>query len=294
MLGLADPGDTWGISGPDFLVAYLGALGVFLVGGVIARLIITSAGGASTTRTPTAGEAAILQGGRSRALYASLAGLHAAGAVGLRGAGAVGLGERGALTATGPVPTAGSRLDHAIHDAAGRGVRVTDLAADHSVRSALDQLDADIERSAWVLDSSRRSQARLGGWLLVTLGGFGFVRLIAGIANDKAVGFVAALAIVAVIVGGILLRVPRMSPTGKQAIAQARRANAHLAPYQSPAWSTYGMAGAAMGVALFGTAAIWAADPAFAGEAGIRRSADSGGSGWIGDSGGSGGSADGG
>ncbi len=286
MLDLAAPGDTWGISGPDFLTVYLGALAVFFAAAIVIRLRVTRSDHGGDAGQPTPGEIAMLEGGRSRAMYASIAGLRAVGAVGT--------GARGALTVTGPVPPGMTRLDHAVHDAAGRGVRVTNLIADHRVASTLDELGAEIERSGWALDSTKRSSARLGGWMLLGLGGFGIVRMVAGIANDKAVGFIVVLAAIAFFAGAMLMRVPRQSAAGKRAIAQARRRHAHLAPSQAPAWSTYGMAGAAMGVALFGTSALWAADPAFAGEAGIRRSTDTGGSAWTGDSGGSGGGGSGG
>ena len=288
MLDLAAPGDTWGISGPDFLAVYLGALAVFFATAVVIRLQVTRSDHGGDGQ-PTPGEIAMLEGGRSRAMYASIAGLRAVGAVGV--------GERGALTVTGPMPPGMTRLDHAVHDAADRGVRVTNLIADHRVASSLDELTTEVERSGWALDSAKRSRARLGGWLLLGLGGFGIVRKVAGVANDKAVGFIIVFTAIAIFAGAMLMRVPRQSAASKRAIAQARRTHAHLAPSHSPAWSTYGMAGAAMGVALFGTTALWAADPVFAGEAGIRRGVESSSYGAAaagGDSGGGGGSCGGG
>lgn len=63
---------------------------------------------------------------------------------------------------------------------------------------------------------------------------------------------------------------------------------AHLSPTQAPASGTYGAAGAAMGVALFGTASLWALDPAFAAQAEIQRNYASASSGGYSDGGGHG------
>jgi hypothetical protein len=67
-----------------------------------------------------------------------------------------------------------------------------------------------------------------------------------------------------------------------------RRSSKHLRPDSSPSWSTYGPGAAALGVGLFGTAAIWAADPAFAADAEIQRQSI-GSNGWTGGSDGGGG-----
>ena len=60
-----------------------------------------------------------------------------------------------------------------------------------------------------------------------------------------------------------------VADAGQAVLAESRTRSRHLAPSLAPSWATYGVAGAAMGVALYGTAAIWAADPAFAGAAGL-------------------------
>jgi hypothetical protein len=53
--------------------------------------------------------------------------------------------------------------------------------------------------------------------------------------------------------------------------------------------ATYGAAGAALSVGLFGTMALWAADPAFAANVAMVQSAGSGGGGGSSDGGGCGG-----
>jgi hypothetical protein len=54
-----------------------------------------------------------------------------------------------------------------------------------------------------------------------------------------------------------------------RAVRELRETYPHLAPQHSPAMATYGARGAALSVALFGGAALWAMDPSFAPAAGI-------------------------
>src|SRR5690606_17546898 len=126
------------------------------------------------------------------------------------------------------------------------------------------EIQAAAERTGWLVDAGQRRLARLGGLLLVGLGLIGFARVVAGSMNDKPVLGILALAVVALGTGAYLIRVPRHTDAWRRVVAELRRRNRHLAADQYPAWSTYGAAGAALGVALFGTAVIAAANPAFA------------------------------
>jgi hypothetical protein len=60
-------------------------------------------------------------------------------------------------------------------------------------------------------------------------------------------------------------------------MSSVRQSYQHLSPGQSPSYATYGAAGAAMGVALYGAASLYTMDPAFAAEAEIQRISASGG-----------------
>jgi uncharacterized protein (TIGR04222 family) len=271
MLDLAAPEDTWGIAGQDFLNAYIGALAVFVVAAIALRIAATRGSGDTYPPQPTPNQVALLEGGPARAVYAALAGLRAAGIVEI--------GELRQLMVTGPAPAGLSRLDHAVYDAARRNVQVRSLEADPAVRSALAELADAVGRAGWVVEASRRSRARLGAWLVLGLAVFGLVRIAAGIANDRDVLYLVALASIAFVAGIYLLQVPRRSAAGRRAVATVRSAHGHLAPSQAPAWATYGLSGAAMGVALYGTTSLWAADPEFAEQAGIRQGTDTGSSG---------------
>jgi uncharacterized protein (TIGR04222 family) len=259
---IAATADTWGISGSAFLGGYLAAAGAFLVIALVMRAVATAGGGTSLSK-PTPGQLALLGGSRNLPIHSSLAGL--------RTAGVVDVGPAGELHVTGPAPTGLSRLDHAVYDAASRHVQASRLIYDSAVSTAVEQVEDELRRAGWVVDGERAGRARLGSWLLLGLALFGVIRIAAGLANDRPVGFLLIAVIAVAIVGLLLRRLPRLTAAGKRAVAEARREYSHLNPSLSPSWATYGMAGAAMGVALYGTTAFWAADPAFAESAGVER-----------------------
>jgi uncharacterized protein (TIGR04222 family) len=263
MAVIAAPGDTWGISGPDFLAVLAGAAVVFGLLALMDRLLITRRETGSPRRRAEPVEVAYLNGGAATAVHASLAGLRAAGLVAVA--------PTGALNITGTLPAGVSRLDHAVYEAGGRRVQANRLLADAQVSTAAEAVRAGLVDAGWVLDDDQRARARRGGWLLLALGAFGFVRIIAGALNAKPTGYLAMLTVTVVIVGLLLLRVPKRTAAGSRILGEARRSFAHLAPKYSPSWATYGLVGGAMGVALFGTQALWAADPVFAADAGLRR-----------------------
>lgn len=269
MVTIAAGSDTWGISGPDFLRIYVGAIALAVVAAIVLRLLATRENSATPIQPPTPAEVAYLHGGAERAVYSSLAGLRAVGVVDV--------GNLKELVVTGPAPVGLTRLDHAVYEAAGRHVQASRLAEEAGVRSALTTLDDDVRRAGWLLDGDARAKLRLGSYLVLAVVVLGVVRMGAGLANDKPVATLLLLVILAVVAWLLLRRVPRLSGSGKRAIGSARTANPHLSPQQAPAWSTYGLTGAAMGVALYGTAALWAADPAFASAAGLRQQSGGGG-----------------
>jgi uncharacterized protein (TIGR04222 family) len=255
--------DTWGISGPDFIRDFAAALAIIFVVALTVRLRITRSSTGPAERVPTPTEVAMLAGGRGRAVYSALAALRAAGVVGP--------GESGVLSATGPAPAGVSRLEFAVYSAATRQARTRRLEEDYAVRPALDELTQELTTAGWLLDPEQRRRARLGAYLVLTLGAVGVARIVAGLGNNKPVSYIVLLTMLTFVIGLCFMAVPRASAAGRAAVAAIRGQHAHLAPKQSPAWSTYGMTGAAMGVALYGTSAIWAADPSFAAQAGVIR-----------------------
>ncbi|NJP32460.1 TIGR04222 domain-containing membrane protein [Micromonospora thermarum] len=267
MTVLAAPSDTWGIPGPVFLRLYLLAAAVLVIGTLVQRARVL--GGESTDAGPLGPQqVAYLNGGEQLAVWTSLGGLRSSGAISARGR---------RLTTGGPLPAGVTPLDQAIHVAAGRGVHTRDLRQDQWVRSALDQLRTALEQRGLALTAERRAALRLGPMLLVALLAVGTLRFFAGVANDRPVGWLFLIQFPLLFVTILLFRRPWRTRAADRQLRQLRREHTYLAPRSAPAYSTYGAAGAAMGVALFGTATLWAMDPGFAEQAEIQRQAMSAG-----------------
>ncbi|MFD0823862.1 TIGR04222 domain-containing membrane protein, partial [Micromonospora zhanjiangensis] len=179
----------------------------------------------------------------------------------LRSADAVGIAPDGMLTTTGPMPTGSTPLDQAVYNAAGKRIRARDLTGDQWVRTALDELRQDLVRRGLAVDPARRGLALIFQLLTWTLLGLGAFRLVNGLSNGKPIGYLLITVVGLAICFALTGRTPRRTRAGSAAVASLRDRNRHLAPNKSPAYTTYGSAGAAMGIALFGTASLWAMDP---------------------------------
>ncbi|MDY7088914.1 MAG: TIGR04222 domain-containing membrane protein [Actinomycetota bacterium] len=271
--------DTWGISGPAFLTYFIAAgVAIAIIASFHRRALFRGDRGA-TVDSLGPQQVAYLNGGDRLAVYSSLGGLRAAGAIGT-GAGRT-------LVQTGPLPAGVTPLDSAIHNAAARGVRSRDLHDDQWVASALEQLRDHLERNGLAVSAGRTREARLwalGGVALVVVG---IARIVAGASNNKPVLFMIFATIAAFILTLTLLRGRRYATdAANRSMRDLRRKHDHLAPRHNPSYATYGATGAAMGVALYGGAALYSMDPAFAAEAEVQRIAATGGaSGSSGDGG---------
>ncbi|MEU7974617.1 TIGR04222 domain-containing membrane protein [Micromonospora sp. NPDC049089] len=280
----AASGDTWGISGPTFLRYYIAA--AILLVAIVAyqrfRLAVGSSG-AMTADPLGPQQVAYLNGGPQLAVHAALGGL--------RGSGAVGVRPDRRLTTVGAAPTGLTPLDQAIHWAAHQHSRVRDLPQDERVRVALHQIRNGLEERGLLTNDAQRARARFWATLLIALLGLGVLRLVSGLFSGRPVGYLLLTLVALLIVTLVLRRVPMLTRAGRAALRSVRRQHTHLAPASAPAYATYGAAGAAMGVALYGTASLWALDPGFAEQAEIQRQAAAG-SGWSGGSDGSSGGGD--
>ncbi|MEV4756223.1 TIGR04222 domain-containing membrane protein [Micromonospora sp. NPDC049559] len=259
MMVIAAADDTWGISGPAFLAFYFAAVCVLLLAAVAHRAYLF----AGRSRRPEElgpQQVAYLNGGERLALYTSLGGL--------RGAGAVTVSPDRTLAVSGTLPEDGTPLDRAVYGAAGNGVRPGALASEPSVAAALTRLREGLERARLVPTAAHRRQARYLPLLMFALDGLGLLRLAAGLANDKpVVGLIFLIILNSVLAVVLFAVVPRHTRAARAAIRTLRNRNPHLSPAVNPAYQTYGPVAAAMGVALFGGAVLWAFDPAFAEEA---------------------------
>lgn len=269
MTVLAAPGDTWGIPGPVFLQLYLVTAAVLVVGALIHRHQVLT-GSAYDAGLLSPQQVAYLSGGTPLAVWASLAGLRTEGAVDVRP-------ER-RLTTSGALPIGSTPLDQAIHLAAHRGLDAQELSGDQAVRQAVHQLRVDLEQHGLALSARQRAALRNAALLLTVLFAIGTLRLGAGLANGRPVGWLALTQLPLLIVTVLLYRRPWRTRAADHVLRRLRHRYTHLAPRRKPAYATYGAGGAAMGVALFGTATLWAMDPSFAEQAQIQQQSLAGGS----------------
>lgn len=260
---------TWGIPGPTFLSIFLVIAALLLAGTLVHRAVSFSGRRPENPGRLHPLQVAWLNGGDHLAIYAALGALRVAGALGSQ--------ADHRLVQTGPLPAWATRLEWAVYQAAGQGRRSRELIGDPGVRYALTELRAELERAGLALPPTARTAARVGPILLLVLLGVGVLRLVAGIANHKPVGFLlltlACLAAASIV---LLVRVPRGTRAARTALRTLRDQQPHLSPEYLPAYATYGPAATALGIALFGGAVLYALDPVFAAEAEIRRTVASG------------------
>jgi uncharacterized protein (TIGR04222 family) len=267
---------TWGIPGPTFLIIYLVVAVAVAVLATLHRRALSAGSATPRSGELTPQQAAYLNGGERLAVYTALGGLRAAGAIGTA--------DDKTLVQMSAMPAGATPLDTAVYNAAGNRIPAASLPRDPWVVAAVDRLREDLEAAGLATTAAQRRTVRLWGVAGLGLLAVGVLRLIAGIANDRPVGFlVLALIAVGVLSLFLLIRLRKETRTGRAALEDLRSRHAYLAPDNSPSYATYGVSGAAMGVALYGTPTLFAMDPAFAAEADIQRvaagSSGSGGSG---------------
>lgn len=288
-MALAATTDTWGISGPVFLVAYVVIALVVWAVGTRARRVL-----ADPRRTRPAGDldsrphdVAYLNGGAELAVYSALSAMHLREAITLAGGRVTAAGRRDVLT---------DGLEIAIHSAAFSPVQRRRIPMLRAVAAQLETTEKRLVTDGLLLSTPQRAAIRKIGFWMLAVAGLGLVRLLAGIAEARPIGFLLiALAGVLGVAAWQLLRAPVRTRAGNLALAELRERHHELGPSLRPDWSVYGPVGAALAVGVFGTSALVASDPALASELEVQRAAAAGGGGgsYGGDSG-SGGDAGGG
>jgi uncharacterized protein (TIGR04222 family) len=255
--------DTWGIPGTTFLAYYIGTMAAIVVLAAIHRTILFRGPRDVRVDNLNPQQLAYLSGGDRLAVYAAMAGL--------RSAGAISTGTGRTLVQAGPLPPGVTALDNTIYNAAGRGVRTRELHSDYMVVSALDQLRDNVGRLGLAVSPAQIREARIWGFVAGAVTLVGIARLITGLANDKPVGYLIVCLLVSAIITVVLIRVRRRATSSAtRALRALRTSHQHLRPNQSPSYATYGVTSAAMGVALFGPATLYAIDPVFAAEAEVK------------------------
>jgi uncharacterized protein (TIGR04222 family) len=275
----AGPGDTWGIAGPDFLWLFAGLAALAIVTAFVWRRAYLRGPSLRRARHLTPTQAALLGGDRRLAVYSSLAALRAARAVDTD--------PGGKLRQVGHPPAGLSELDRAVHAAAGRGVSARSVPTDPAVADVLQRTEDQLTAAGWLLDADRRRAAKMASLIVFAVAALGVARIVAGVVNDKPIGFLVMLVLPVVVIALLFRGVPRVTTNGRHLLTRMRMRAQHLSPRQSPSWSTYGPEAAAMSIGLFGAGAFFLADPSFAASAELERNVAAGG-----DSGYSGGGSD--
>jgi uncharacterized protein (TIGR04222 family) len=289
---MGDAPGTWGISDPTFLLAYLVIAAAVWVAGARSRRALAETGadraGGDLAAHPH--DVAHLNGGPELAVYSALARMHVAGTITTAG--------RGSVQAAGRPEPGTDALERAIHLTAAGPVPRHRLQFHRPVGTALRDTEARLLATGLLLPTEQRRRIRAVGWWMVAVAGLGLVRLLAGIAEARPVGFLVVALVGATAVGAVqLARAPRRSRSGDELLDRLRREHHALDPAMRPDWAVYGPAGAALGVGVFGMGALWTADPAFADELAAQKVVAAqhgvgGAAGWSGSSCGGGAGAD--
>jgi uncharacterized protein (TIGR04222 family) len=260
MTGYAAAHATWGIPGPVFAVAYGVAVALVLAGTFVHwRRLFAGPKGYDPKRL----------GPYEIACLTGVDPAHAAVGA-LRAAGAIDVTPDKRLVRAGPLPAGATPLDAAVYGNA-NGHLVTQWSfGGRAVDAAAGQLRDGLVRDGLVAPPATRRAARAGAKVLLVLGAVGIVRWIAGALAGRPDPYLGIeLLVVAVAAGLLFAAVPRHTWAAWPIVRKLRGTYPHLAPQHSPAMATYGPRGAALSVALFGGAALWAMDPSFASAAGI-------------------------
>jgi uncharacterized protein (TIGR04222 family) len=292
--------DTWGVSGPDFLKAYIGlAAGLSVLAAVLFlwtyyRHSFSNQDTRAVGERLSSADAAYLRGGRAAAVLSALAGLRARGLV-------LATGRHRLATSRARVPGEASALERAVHEAVRHHAPYRRIAHASAVRQELDTVEARLTELGLVRPVPHRAALRGVELAVLATLAVGIARLAAGIGNQKPVGYLIltliGLASVLVWFHFLIRRFPN-TRFGDRVLAHLNSRYVHLGPSHRPSWQANGAETAAMSAALFGAAAVYASDPAFAARLGVSLSAttsgytNSGGYSGAGSTGGCGSSGD--
>jgi uncharacterized protein (TIGR04222 family) len=274
--------DTWGISGPRFLLIYVALLAVTVAGVALARrrALATTGGTAAPARLDRY-EAAYLNGGCELVGTTAISVLLRAGHL------VSPTRRRRHRLVAGTAPPAGAhpvewatyqlvtgRPDHARRA----------LGAELCQTSAMAAVRERLRRAGLAPTDEQRARYRATGLWFLPLLALGVARVAAGTANGRPVGFlVALLAVTVVLAVALCLRAPDATELGRRTVQRLRAETGR--PAEGASASELAMA-----TALFGAGVLWTADSQMALALGVRREYGAFGGGvWGGDGGGAGG-----
>jgi uncharacterized protein (TIGR04222 family) len=217
-----------------------------------------------------AGELESEGGGIDRIILTSIGGLRAAGAILVTPSGNSGV--------TGRAPSDQDQVASAIFAAADRHRPRHEIFADPDVVTAARGVQTRLLRNGWLLSERDMLRWRRMGLLPLTVLAIDVLLIITGpllnLTNPaapppaesvtRAFGWTfcpLVILAIALWVG----RPPVISRRARKAVERLRTNNPELAPESHPSWTQLGASRAALGVALYGEAAMRASDPAYTG-----------------------------
>ncbi|MFI6042186.1 TIGR04222 domain-containing membrane protein [Nocardia sp. NPDC051321] len=283
-LDFVTAGNTWGISGPDFMALYWPFIGLALLFGLLMRLRVTR-GAVDKRGIERPGmdlslpEIAMLFDDR-RAVLTALARLRGHDLI-----------DSAAAPARPMTDADKHRLDpftRSIYDRIVAGAKPTVVSLTANSAPALGPLRDSMIKRGYFPDAAFRRRLWDAGLPLLIVAAVGVVRFIAGTLHHNPVAFLVIALVVQAFGYWLVVAKPRLTPLGRLARKNATSSNAHLRPANSPAYATYGAESAALAAAVFGGAALVSLDPGLA--SAVQPPSSSGGDGGSssGDSGGGG------
>jgi len=240
----------------------VGGLAIALPVTVIVRTIATLPLRRPAGRLPMAVEIALLSQQPNRAVYSSVTALWAHESISLDDDGRLRFG---------PLPASAGPVDRVVYDALRRGTPASSIAQEPTFVTAMDDLARAAVKPGWMLSRAERIAARVPSLLFFALTAVGVYRIVLEVRANESWGNAAVLTVIALLGGFATANVDVISGRGRRTVQRVYDQFKHLQPSNTPAWSTYGPAAAAMSAALWGEATIWRADPAFAQAVGVPR-----------------------
>ena len=244
----------WGMDGAQFLQLYVLLAAV----AVVAALLVRQRGG----RRGPGGDVLLepealgyLAGGRERAGYVALAQLRAERMIRTVG--------RGRFVVVDQTRPAGSVLQAAVVDQSHTERSISAVLTSGPVRAAATELRDRLRAAGLKPAHPQLVAGRAAVGLLAVVEVLGVVRLATASPDDRTGYLVLVVLVVGAATFALLRWPPRRTATGHRALRDQRQAGRHLRNSVHPAWTTYGPVGLGTSVALFGTAALFALDPAF-------------------------------
>lgn len=279
---------TWGITGPAFLAIY-GSLALAVVAFVYGRRRrLRDTGGVETRDAGDLEpcELAMLNGGDQLAVATAVANLLTRGELAEQAG--RGDGDRFVIPQHDPANLAPLERAIRLHFRESPNATISALAWAPGPLVALGSLRARLTAEGLLLDEERRGRIRLEALWIVALIGLGVVRIVAGVENQKPVGWLVAL-VVALGVAALAwaAHAPLTTRRGEELLKSARSNADGLDKAVTTHDPRLGLA-----LALFGGGVLWEAEPSLAASLGLPRSGgggDGGGGGCGGGCGGCGG-----